>query len=231
MILNLTKDLNCILYEDLLPDRKSGDTFAFLEREIFQGLAKRKLVWNPDGKKQPGELAKHSSLQPKKTSAWSLRGLLAKWLDIKSRLKQGVLWKMLFDYPTNWENDTIWCPMPDRISTLVVTRRAFTPTGPRYWIALRVIWKKKSPIVSKKRVGHCARTMEYNLCTSSLHRPCPGGVDCIVPVKARGGRVEKPHIYIALGTLRAEWISLPRLISSGAGEHHPTRSIQPHLSY
>ncbi|PKY02286.1 kinase-like protein [Aspergillus campestris IBT 28561] len=60
------------LYEDLIPDRKLGDTVSFPEgeeREEFLDLAKGMLVWNPDTRKKAGELAEHPFLQLKKKSA------------------------------------------------------------------------------------------------------------------------------------------------------------------
>ncbi|KAF7165338.1 hypothetical protein CNMCM5623_009543 [Aspergillus felis] len=60
------------LYEDLIPDRKLGDTVIFLEqeeREAFLDLAKGMLAWHPDARKKAGELAEHPFLQPKQTSA------------------------------------------------------------------------------------------------------------------------------------------------------------------
>lgn len=63
-------NLGCFLYEDLIPDRKLGDTVSFLEgeeRETFLDLAKGMLVWHPDARKTAGELARHPFLQPKQT--------------------------------------------------------------------------------------------------------------------------------------------------------------------
>ncbi|QKX54061.1 uncharacterized protein TRUGW13939_01144 [Talaromyces rugulosus] len=60
------------LYEDLIPDRKLGDTVSFLdgeEREAFLDLAKGMLVWHPDVRKTASELARHPFLQLKQTSA------------------------------------------------------------------------------------------------------------------------------------------------------------------
>ncbi|KAK2767617.1 hypothetical protein FQN54_003775 [Arachnomyces sp. PD_36] len=60
------------LYEDLIPDRKLGDTVSVLEgeeREAFLDLAKGMLVWHPDMRKKAGELAEHPFLQSKQTSA------------------------------------------------------------------------------------------------------------------------------------------------------------------
>ncbi|TQB69246.1 hypothetical protein MPDQ_002150 [Monascus purpureus] len=59
------------LYEDLIPDRKLGDTVSFLEgeeKETFLDLAKGMLVWHPDARKTAGELARHPFLQPKQTT-------------------------------------------------------------------------------------------------------------------------------------------------------------------
>ncbi|PYI04670.1 kinase domain protein [Aspergillus sclerotiicarbonarius CBS 121057] len=59
------------LYEDLIPERKLGDTVSFLEgeeREAFLDLAKGMLVWHPDVREKAGELAGHPFLQPKQTS-------------------------------------------------------------------------------------------------------------------------------------------------------------------
>ncbi|PIG79102.1 protein kinase domain protein [Aspergillus arachidicola] len=59
------------LYEDLIPDRKLGDTVSFLEgeeREAFLDLAKGMLLWHPNVRKTAGELAGHPFLQPKQTS-------------------------------------------------------------------------------------------------------------------------------------------------------------------
>ena len=64
--------LGRFLYEDLIPDRKLGDTVSFLEgeeREAFLDLAKGMLVWHPDARKTAGELMGHPFLQPKQTSA------------------------------------------------------------------------------------------------------------------------------------------------------------------
>ncbi|KAE8131512.1 kinase-like protein [Aspergillus pseudotamarii] len=60
------------LYENMIPDRKLGDTVSFLEgeeREAFLDLVKGMLVWHPDARKTAGELVKHPFLQPKQTSA------------------------------------------------------------------------------------------------------------------------------------------------------------------
>ncbi|KAJ6190531.1 hypothetical protein N7519_000552 [Penicillium mononematosum] len=59
------------LYEDMIPDRKLGDTVSFLggeEREAFLDLAKQMLVWHPNIRKTAGELAGHPFLQLKQTS-------------------------------------------------------------------------------------------------------------------------------------------------------------------
>jgi hypothetical protein len=64
--------LGRFLYEDLIPDRKLGDTVSFLEgeeREAFLDLAKGMLLWHPDARKTAGELTGHPFLQPKETSA------------------------------------------------------------------------------------------------------------------------------------------------------------------
>jgi hypothetical protein len=64
--------LGHFLYEDLLPDRKLGDTVSFLEgeeREMFLDLANKMLVWHPDVRKKAGELAGHPFLQSRQTSA------------------------------------------------------------------------------------------------------------------------------------------------------------------
>ncbi|RAL15370.1 putative protein kinase [Aspergillus homomorphus CBS 101889] len=56
------------LYEDLIPDRKVGDTVSFLEgeeKEAFLDLAKGMLLWHPSLRKTAGELAKHPFLQLK----------------------------------------------------------------------------------------------------------------------------------------------------------------------
>ncbi|PWY66375.1 kinase-like protein [Aspergillus sclerotioniger CBS 115572] len=60
------------LYEDLIPDRKLGDTVPFLEgeeREAFLDLAKGMLDWHPNVRKTAGKLAEHPFLQLKQTSA------------------------------------------------------------------------------------------------------------------------------------------------------------------
>ncbi|KKK26544.1 hypothetical protein ARAM_002951 [Aspergillus rambellii] len=64
--------LGRFLYEDLIPDRKLGDTVSFLEgaeREAFLDLAQQMLVWHPDVRKTAGELARHAFLQPKQKGA------------------------------------------------------------------------------------------------------------------------------------------------------------------
>lgn len=64
--------LGRFLYEDLIPDRKLGDTVSSLEgeeREAFLDLAKGMLTWHPYERKTAGELAGHPFLQPKQTSA------------------------------------------------------------------------------------------------------------------------------------------------------------------
>jgi hypothetical protein len=64
--------LGRFLYEDLIPDRKLGDTVFFLggeEREAFLDFAKGMLVWHPNFRKTAGELAGHPFLQPRQTSA------------------------------------------------------------------------------------------------------------------------------------------------------------------
>ncbi|KAB8202462.1 kinase-like domain-containing protein [Aspergillus parasiticus] len=64
--------LGRFLYEDLIPDRKLGDTVSFLEgeeREAFLDLAKGMLLWHPNARKTAGELAGHPFLQPKQTNA------------------------------------------------------------------------------------------------------------------------------------------------------------------
>ena len=64
--------LGRFLYEDLIPNRKLGDTASFLEgeeKDAFLDLAKGMLVWHPNGRKMAGELAGHPFLQPKQTSA------------------------------------------------------------------------------------------------------------------------------------------------------------------
>jgi hypothetical protein len=63
--------LGRFLYEELIPDRKIGDTASFLggeEKETFLDLAKGMLVWHPDARKTAGELARHPFLQPKQRS-------------------------------------------------------------------------------------------------------------------------------------------------------------------
>lgn len=63
--------LGRFLYEDLIPDRKLGDTVSFLEgeeREAFLDLAKGMLLWHPNVRETAGELAGHPFLQPKQTS-------------------------------------------------------------------------------------------------------------------------------------------------------------------
>ncbi|CAG8135534.1 unnamed protein product [Penicillium salamii] len=64
--------LGHFLHEDLIPDRRLGDTASFLrgeEKEAFLDLAKGMLAWRPDMRKTAGELAEHPFLQPKQTSA------------------------------------------------------------------------------------------------------------------------------------------------------------------
>ncbi|KAH8691546.1 kinase-like domain-containing protein [Talaromyces proteolyticus] len=59
------------LYEDLIPNRKLGDTVSFLEgeeKEGFLDLTKKMLIWHPDARQTAGELAGHPFLQPKQTS-------------------------------------------------------------------------------------------------------------------------------------------------------------------
>lgn len=68
---DLRNILGHFLYEDLIPDRKLGDTVSFLEgeeKETFLDLAKGMLVWHPDARKTAGELARHPFLQPKQTT-------------------------------------------------------------------------------------------------------------------------------------------------------------------
>lgn len=72
LISNSQNILGRFLYEDLIPDRKLGDTVSFLEgeeREAFQDLTKGMLAWHPGARKTAGELVGHPFLQPKQTSA------------------------------------------------------------------------------------------------------------------------------------------------------------------
>jgi hypothetical protein len=69
---DLRNILGRFLYEDLVPERKLGDTASFLrgeEKEAFLDLAKGMLVWHPDARKTAGELVGHPFLRPKQTSA------------------------------------------------------------------------------------------------------------------------------------------------------------------
>ncbi|OBT44936.1 hypothetical protein VE00_04746 [Pseudogymnoascus sp. WSF 3629] len=69
---DLRNILGRFLYEDLVPERKLGDTASFLrgeEKEAFLDLAKGMLVWHPDARKTAGELIGHPFLRPKQTSA------------------------------------------------------------------------------------------------------------------------------------------------------------------
>ncbi|RAK77699.1 kinase domain protein [Aspergillus fijiensis CBS 313.89] len=55
------------LYEDLIPDRRLGDTVSFLqgeEREAFLDLVGKMLLWNHNYRRLAGELAGHPFLQP-----------------------------------------------------------------------------------------------------------------------------------------------------------------------
>ncbi|EPS27285.1 hypothetical protein PDE_02228 [Penicillium oxalicum 114-2] len=59
------------VYENLIPDRKLGDTISFLEgaeREAFLDLAKGMLSWHPDARTTTGKLVEHPFLQPKQIS-------------------------------------------------------------------------------------------------------------------------------------------------------------------
>jgi hypothetical protein len=64
--------LGRFLYQNLIPNRRLGDTVSFLEgeeKEAFLDLAKGMLVWRPDCRKTAGELARHPFPQLEQTSA------------------------------------------------------------------------------------------------------------------------------------------------------------------
>ncbi|PYI29933.1 kinase-like protein [Aspergillus indologenus CBS 114.80] len=55
------------LYEDLIPNRRLGETVSFLkgeEREAFLDLVRKMLPWNHNYRRRAGELAGHPFLQP-----------------------------------------------------------------------------------------------------------------------------------------------------------------------
>ena len=57
--------LGRFLYEDLIPDRRLGDTVSFLqgeEREAFLDLVGKMLLWNHNYRRLAGELAGHPFL-------------------------------------------------------------------------------------------------------------------------------------------------------------------------
>ncbi|KAJ5199732.1 kinase-like protein [Penicillium cf. griseofulvum] len=60
------------LYENMVPDRKLGDTIFCLmgeEKEAFLDLIKGMLLWHPDMRKKADPLAKHPFFQPEQISA------------------------------------------------------------------------------------------------------------------------------------------------------------------